>query len=190
MVSLAVGHHPRFAASDIELTAPGPSYTAVTLRTFQTWGSTPCRTFFIIGTDAFAEIATWHDYPAVLDLAHFVVIARQGQSVDHLRARLPDLADRMALALGPSHANASSTGIHLLQVQTPAVSSTAIRLRIAAGEPIADMVPAEVERPHPLTSKTRRYFSDVLKRVARHAKRRPDAPCHFRLGDVVPCRGY
>ena len=37
--------------------------------------------FFITGADAFAEIATWRHYPEVLDLAHFVVIARHGHVV-------------------------------------------------------------------------------------------------------------
>jgi len=45
-------------------------------------------------------------------------------------------------------------------------------------------VPVDVERPHPLTSKTRRYFLDVQKRIARHAKRRPDAP--YVYGDWPP----
>ena len=37
--------------------------------------------FFILGADAFAEIATWSRYPAVLDLAHFVVVSRPGNHV-------------------------------------------------------------------------------------------------------------
>ncbi len=44
--------------------------------------------------------------------------------------------------------------------------------------------PASTVRAHPLTVKTRRYFADVRRRVARHANRRRDAP-HV-PGDLPP----
>ena len=65
--------------SDIELSAPGPSYTADTLdRLRNRSGLAASQIFFITGADAFAEIDTWHRYPDVLDLAHFVVVSRPG----------------------------------------------------------------------------------------------------------------
>ena len=36
--------------------------------------------------------------------------------------------------------------------------------------------PDSAVRPHPLTTKTRRYFVDLQRRLERHAKRRPGAP--------------
>ena len=44
--------------------------------------------FFITGADAFAEVATWRRYPEVLDLAHFVVIARTGHVVRRASGRV------------------------------------------------------------------------------------------------------
>jgi hypothetical protein len=38
------------------------------------------------------------------------------------------------------------------------------------------MSPDSAVRPHPLTTKTRRYFVDLQRRLERHAKRRPGAP--------------
>ncbi len=145
MVSLAVDGHPRLEACDLELGGPSPSYTAVTLRALHERGLRPSQLFFIIGTDAFADIATWHDYPALLDLAHFVVIARPGLSLDALRHRLPRLASRMQLAHAPADPT-SGPRIHLVQAETPDVSSSAIRARIAAAESVAGLVPAGVER--------------------------------------------
>jgi nicotinate-nucleotide adenylyltransferase len=148
MVSLAVGAHPRFVASDLELLAAGPSFTADALRALHAAGFPASQLFFITGTDAFAEIATWHDYPAVLDLAHFVVISRPGQSFGRLRTRLPRLAERMCevTADPPSDQRAASPCIFLVHADTPDVSSTEIRARAAAGEPLAGLVPPEVER--------------------------------------------
>lgn len=148
MVSLAVAARPHFAASDLELRRPGPSFTGDTLRELQRSGLTPQQIFFIIGTDAFAEIATWHDYPALLDLAHFVVIARPGQSFEALRDRLPALAPRMR-AVGEDRVRLEAPGscaIFLVNAATPDVSSTEIRDRAARRLSLAGLVAPEVER--------------------------------------------
>lgn len=148
MVSLAVGPIPRFAASDVELQRQGASFTAVTLRALHDVGYPASQLFFITGTDAFAEIAAWHEYPAVLDLAHFVVISRPGQSFDKLRARVPALAPRMCEVDGTARldANVASPCVFLVHAETPDVSSTEVRALAAEGASLAGLVPAEVER--------------------------------------------
>ena len=98
MVRLAIEGCAHLVASDLELRAPGPSYTSATLRELGRQGWRPTQLFFITGADAFAEIATWRDYPAVLDLAHFAVVSRPGLPVASLPDRLPALAARMVEA--------------------------------------------------------------------------------------------
>jgi nicotinate-nucleotide adenylyltransferase len=148
MVSLVVAAHPEFEASDLELRRPGPSYTADTLRRLHSAGYGPLQIFFVIGTDAFAEIATWHDYPAVLDLAHFVVVSRSGQRSDALFDRLPHLAARVRQAADPTgvEVDAPPCAIFLVNSPTPDVSSTSIRERAAGGFALAGLVTPEVER--------------------------------------------
>jgi nicotinate-nucleotide adenylyltransferase len=148
MVALAVADHPRLAASDLELQLPGPSYTAVTLRRLLDEGHRALQLFFIIGTDAFAEIASWYDYPAVLDLAHFVVVSRPGESLDALVERLPGLATRMRKVDGPADVVETGRGcqVFLLQAATPDVSSTSVRDHAARGGSLAGLVAPEVER--------------------------------------------
>ena len=85
----------RWEVSDQELRRDGPSFTIDTLGALQREGLSPLQLFFIIGADAFAEIASWHRYPAVLDAAHFAVVTRPGTTLDQLRNRLPALRDRM-----------------------------------------------------------------------------------------------
>ncbi len=148
MVSLAVASRDALVASDLELRRPGPSFTADTLRELHTSGFGPLQIFFITGTDAFAEIASWREYPALLDLAHFVVIARPGQSFDVLRDRLPDLAPRMRSA-GDERGllpGGGSCAIFLVNAATPDVSSTEIRERAARRLSLAGLVAPEVER--------------------------------------------
>jgi nicotinate (nicotinamide) nucleotide adenylyltransferase len=101
MVRLAVAATPGWEVSDLELTREGPSYTFDTLTTIAAEGLNPLQMFFIIGADAFAEIETWYRFPKVLDLAHFVVVARPGTRLASLKQRLPRLAARMC---APWHA--------------------------------------------------------------------------------------
>src|SRR6187402_3249887 len=95
MAALAVTGVDRFLASDDELKSEGPSYTADTLGRQHARGIYPQQIFFVTGADAFADIETWRRYPAVLDLANFVVVARPGYAVSALRSKLPALAPRM-----------------------------------------------------------------------------------------------
>ena len=144
MASLAVNGIAGLTASDMELCAPGPSYTADTLMRLQGTGLSASQIFFITGADAFAEIETWARYPEVLDLAHFVVISRPGYDLDGLRRRLPAVAGRMTHDRA-THVSTGAQGIFLVQAETPDVSSTDIRRRIAHGEPLTGLVPAAVE---------------------------------------------
>jgi nicotinate-nucleotide adenylyltransferase len=148
MVSLTVARHPGFLASDVELERPGPSYTADTLRRLHEAGYEASQLFFILGTDAFAEIATWRDYPAVLDLAHFVVVARPGQALGLMRERVQDLVARMRLVADgvPEGAAGPGCAVFLVNAGTPDVSSTEVRERAARSVPLAGLVAPDVER--------------------------------------------
>src|SRR5512134_468725 len=143
MAALAVNGVDRLAVNDLELTAPGPSFTAETLSRLRDGGLSPSQIFFITGADAFAEIETWRRYPEVLELAQFVVIARPGSPLESLPSRLPALAARMTRGVHPPVPGTSA--IFLVDVRTPDVSSTDIRRRIASGEPLAGLVPPAVE---------------------------------------------
>jgi len=148
MAALAANGVEGLCVSDIELLSSEPSYTADTLVRLQAGeGVAASQFFFIIGADAFAEIETWSRYPAVLDLANFVVVSRPGLSVSALRQRLPLLRDRMRLPIGRAGSLGinEATVIFLVDAPTPDVSSTEIRRRIAAGQSVAGLVTPAVE---------------------------------------------
>jgi nicotinate-nucleotide adenylyltransferase len=150
MAALAVVGRDRWRVSDIELAAgpaAAPSFTSATLRRLQEDGYAPTELFFLTGADAFAEIETWRDYPALLDRAHFVVVSRPGFPVAELAARLPALAGRMREAADADRMAATpGTWTFLLDAPTADVSATAIRERLAGGRSIAGLVPPLVER--------------------------------------------
>ena len=129
MAHLAAQERAGWTASRVEIDRNGPSYSYDTLLEL---GKPPSDVFFILGADAFAEIATWSRYPAILDLANFVVVSRTGITLDSLRARVPSAFDR------------KDTRVILVEARTPDVSSTEIRRRVRAAESITGLVPDSV----------------------------------------------
>jgi nicotinate-nucleotide adenylyltransferase len=159
MVALAIAGRRGWRALDLELREGTRSYTSDTLERFHADGFGATELFFIAGADAFVEIPTWKNYPALLDLAHFVVVSRPGVPVAELRARLGRLRTRFAKASASAKASADQsadetadnstdglTRILLIDAVTADVSSTAIRRCRAEGKSIAGMVPPAVQR--------------------------------------------
>jgi nicotinate-nucleotide adenylyltransferase len=158
MVVLAVAKRPGWRASDLELRSDAPSYTSDTLARFHERGYRRTDLFFVVGADAFADIATWHDYPGILDAAHFAVVSRPGAPVDALPDQLPDLASRMTrvqvqeggsreLRDPPDPGDPPDpTLIFLIDALTADVSATAIRRTCEAGQAIDGLVPPIVQQ--------------------------------------------
>ena len=134
MAALVAAERPGWTASRLELDREGPSYTYDTLTELRR-KSPGTQIFFILGADAFAEIATWSRYPAVLDVANFLVVSRPGVTLNSLHERVPS-----AFSLRPS----ANTRVILVEANTPDVSATDIRRRIRAGESLADLVPDSI----------------------------------------------
>lgn len=73
MLQLACGADPRFEVSLIEA-GTAMSYSIDTIEKLKPRG----RLAFLIGADAFAEIATWYRWPDVVASVRFVVVSRPG----------------------------------------------------------------------------------------------------------------
>ena len=123
MAALAATTRPGMEVSDLELHRDGPSYTSITLQQLHAEGYKPSQLFFILGADAYAEIAAWHDYPRLLDFSNFVIVSRPGIPTSHVTS-------------GPR--------LFFVAADTPDVSSTEIRRRVSAGESIDGLVPSIV----------------------------------------------
>ena len=122
--------------SDLEVRREGPSYTALTLEALHQEGFAPAQLFFITGSDAFADVATWHDYPRILQLTNFVVVSRPGA---------PRLSDLVPNPKSPSpEMDPTRPTVLSVEAETPDVSSTDIRRRVGAGESIDGLVPSAV----------------------------------------------
>jgi nicotinate-nucleotide adenylyltransferase len=125
MVALAIEGEPRFRLDDRELRRSGPSYTIDTVRDLQ--AHEPAEWFLIIGQDQYANLPTWHEWQALLPGVTFAVASRDGVAPT-APAALAGLPHRVAA----------------LPLPRIDVSATEIRRRVAAGEPVDDMVPPTV----------------------------------------------
>ena len=144
LVSLAISRLPTCRASDIELRRPGTSYSFETLAELHAGGWAPSQLFFILGTDAFAEIAQWREFDRVIAGTNLAVVGRTGTSLEAALARTP-LEPRVR-SLAQAREPSATTGVYLIEAATRNVSSTQIRTELTAGRSIAGLVPEAVER--------------------------------------------
>lgn len=147
MVRLAIAGNADFRVSTIEIDRRGRSYSVDTLRWLR--ASMPEATFsFIMGIDAFREIATWKEYRSIFTLCDVVVTSRPPVDEVRLRAALP-VAVRAEFCYRPRIKQLEhSTGNRIIfqRISDLDISASAIRQRLRRGLSVRYLVPAAVER--------------------------------------------
>ena len=126
MVRLAMGDEARFVLERCELERSGPSYTLDTVRELRV-REPQAQWFLLIGQDQYAGLHSWHGWRELLGLVTLAVANRPGP------LQLPDAAVRAF----PHRA---------VPLPMMDIASTTVRARVAAGQPIAELVPAGVAR--------------------------------------------
>jgi len=151
MVALACACRPGFIPS---LAEAGPDfsgsrtfYSIDLVRAYRRRLPRSARLYFLIGADAFLDLAKWREPEALLDSCDFVVVSRPGFSLEHLRAALPPgmLAPTRSAARAPRSAlRLRRSTVHLISSVNVDISSTAVRRRAARSLSLGGMVPAAV----------------------------------------------
>lgn len=111
------------------------------------------RLFFLVGIDAFKDIAKWREAEALFSECEFVVASRPGYSLADVATSLPEkLRPRDAVtkpfAKQPARGDLVLPGvtIHLLDDVNQNISATAVRAAVKAKRPIKRFVPESVEQ--------------------------------------------
>jgi len=126
---LAVQGDDRFSVSDLELARPGPSYTVDTLEELNS--SEPNNELFlIVGGDIAAGLPQWREPERVLALATLAVARRRGTAWASIESALRGLR-------GGERAR-------FFRMPQIGVSSTFVRERVRAKQPIRYIVPDQV----------------------------------------------
>jgi nicotinate-nucleotide adenylyltransferase len=139
MIERAIRGNDHFRVSRVEIRRRDVSYTIDTVRYF-------ARRFddiyFLVGIDAFADIAMWKSYRDLFSYANFVVMVRPGS----LAARLPETIREQTTAIDErTWEHASGKKIFLHRITQLDISSTRIRQLLQAGRSIKYLVPGAVE---------------------------------------------
>lgn len=124
MVLLAVSSNPKFSVSRVDIDRGKPTYTIDTLTDLRAAYGDDADLFFITGADVIAQLPTWSSPDELRALAEFVGVSRSGHglSFDHLAGWLT----------------------HVCELPELAMSSSEIRRRVAADEPVWYWVPEAV----------------------------------------------
>ena len=159
MVELVCADYPLFYPEPRDLIRAKPTFSVDSLREIRTaMPNTPLC--FFIGTDSLQNLFTWHNWPALFTLCHFVVCERIRESVKDIKDNLDD-----SLGLGtpqlyspqlqtllnkrqtfdPSLLHNSLAGhIYFADTQTLTVSSSKIRQQLTNNQSVESFLPPKV----------------------------------------------
>jgi nicotinate-nucleotide adenylyltransferase len=137
---LRSARQPRAAAP----TSDCASYSIDTVRRLKRTLKKSDRLFFLIGIDAFLDIAKWREPRALLAECDFIVASRPGYSLRDVAESLPeDLRPPIAVTR-PFHKQPAKgemvlpgVTLHLLDGVNQSISATAVRAAASQGKPLA-----------------------------------------------------
>src|SRR6202140_1110311 len=141
-------------------TQGGVNYSIDTVRRLKRTLKKSDRLFFLIGIDAFRDVAKWREARALLAECDFIVASRPGYSLRDVAESLPEDLRPLAAVTRPFHKQPAKgdlvlpgVTLHLLEGVNQSVSATAIRAAAAQGKPLGRwLVPpvADYVRKHGL----------------------------------------
>jgi nicotinate-nucleotide adenylyltransferase len=162
MVALATAGEKTFVPSGIEAPAlveksPGkktaaPNYSIETVRRLRARSKKNDKLFFLIGIDAFNDIADWHKAEELFAECEFIVASRPGYSLADVAKALPKKLhpeDQVTEPFAKQPARGSlvlrGATIHLLEDVHSPISATHIREAVVGKTPLKKFLPAQVE---------------------------------------------
>jgi nicotinate-nucleotide adenylyltransferase len=130
---------------------PSANYSIDTVRRLKQALKKTDRLFFLIGVDAFNDIASWHEAEELFREVEFIVASRPGFSLADVANALPErLRPKSAVtkpfAKQPAKGDLVLAGatVHLLEDVHKNVSATAIRDAVVAKKPLTKFVDSAV----------------------------------------------
>ena len=128
-----------------ELNRTGPTYTADTLQELRQELGDSVPLIWLIGSDAFSKLDSWHHWQSLFELTHFAVVMRPGEPSIESAAGSVLAAEIKRRYTASAELHGQPAGlITTLGIAPPEVSSTLIRARCQNGESIRGLVPDAV----------------------------------------------
>lgn len=154
MVSAAIAEHPNFVLDTQELAREGASYTVETLKSLRAELGQEASLCFIMGSDAFVHLETWHEWESLLDYCHIVLVSRPQDNHNPQ----PEISARLQLYLSEHYTenvddltDRPNGMIHMQAVTPLAISSSMIRqlrkqqhsIRYLTPTPVVDLISSQ-----------------------------------------------
>jgi nicotinate-nucleotide adenylyltransferase len=132
-------------------TQGGVNYSIDTVRRLKQTLRKSDRLFFLIGIDAFRDVAKWREARALLAECDFIVASRPGYSLRDVAESLPEDLRPPAAVTRPFHKQPAKgdlvlpgVTLHLLEGINQSVSATVIRAAAAQGKPLGRWLDSRV----------------------------------------------
>jgi nicotinate-nucleotide adenylyltransferase len=147
MLNCSVEGQHGFFVSEIESERPEPSFTIDTLGILQNRLAHGVAFYFIIGFDAFTEIATWKEYDKLLNYTNLVVIDRPAIAEKYLDEIMENFFPGFLCDVEQSFWQKKGVHgkIYHVKMKPVSVSSTQVRGLVHNGASIEDLVPQCVQ---------------------------------------------
>lgn len=140
MVELAIAGQAGWVLDRRELQRSEPSYTVVTLEAMRREMGNQQPLALLLGADAFAGLAHWHQWQRLAQLTHIVVLQRPGVVLSDLAVVAAELGFSYTQQLETLHS--TPAGCLWWHAGTPLmISATAIRARVAQGHSVRFLLP-------------------------------------------------
>ena len=144
MVRKARRGNPFLGTSACECRRCGMSYSITTIKYFKK-RFPEAEIFFVIGWDAWSEIAAWRAFPEFFGLAEFIVISRSGFAPggdESVEALFPfALKGEFCYEKRGCYRHISGRRLHFTAVTRIDISSSMVRREAAAGRSLRYLVP-------------------------------------------------
>ena len=144
MVKLAIVDHPTFEIDTHELERAGPSYTIDSLVSLRKELGDKVSICWLIGSDAFAKLNTWHRWTELLNYCHFVVVKRPLSEELNWNAEVEALLETHQTKDANSLKNSASGKVLIQEIEALDVSSTQIRHHISLKDDARRLMPRNV----------------------------------------------
>ena len=144
MLNLAIADQPGFVIDEREIHRSGPSYMVDTLQSIREEVSDTAMAL-IMGFDAFTGLASWHQWPRIIELANIVITHRPGWSQESYQK------DKVLSEFVSGHlcetahlANQTAGCLTFFPVSQLEISATAIRQQVNNNQSIRYLLPDNV----------------------------------------------
>jgi len=144
MVKLAIINHPTFQIDIRELDRSGPSYTIESLVSLRKELGDKESICWLIGSDAFAKLNTWHRWNELLNYCHFVVVERPHSENLNWNAEVASLLESHHTRDIHKIKNSANGKILIQEIEALDISSTQIREHIASKKDVDNLMPSNV----------------------------------------------